>query len=789
MRATSVMLAVCCWLSAASGQSLEKVIYLPDSLSGVLRPSCIALDSVDAKVYISGTYAHTNTRLVDCFIVVAEAATDRKLARIAVRGPTSSMCYNPVVSKLYAAHPDSGVVSVIDPIGDTVVAQVAGIPRAAWLCCNTTTGRVYCIAQGANGALTVIDPAGDTVVRTIPLPGGQSAVAFLPRVNKVYSARGGTVCVLDAQSDSFVREIALPAHIWDMAVSTTRDRAYFLLGGAALQLAVVDTRNDSLLRCIPVGGADNAGMLCYNPRRDELYFPGFSDTILVLGGASDSVVRRLYAGAGSWQFYMTCLPEQNLLFLADIDTVPEQVRALDLVSGVVVGTVRVGRSPIATAVDAARGKAYYVNQESDDVTVIPAPTGPLKTGRIVVGARPSKVCYAEESDMLYCPDRVNSIVSVIDCESNRVVANVPAGYEMNDICYSPASNKVYVTNGLDSSVTVIDCATNTAIANLRVGEIPRALVYSPVRNRVYCASYLSEVIAVIDCESDSVVARVVTRPVDPHGLFYNPALDEVYCCGALAELTAIVDCGSNRVVGEWPYYVGRPIVYAPPAGKIYYFGDIPPSMGQIHVIDALQDSIIDSIDAPGTACCYNPIDNKVYFADLLCFTVVVIDVAGDTIIKVIQGLPNPEDIVHDTVHNRVYVAGGVAPGRVWILDGASDSLVGCVETRSQRPVGLAWNPSRGCIYTANSQSGSVSVIRDTSPPAVAESARPAITRRVSPTPTRARDIRSAAALTLFDAVGRRLPTSSGASPSWAVRPGVYFAIGQDGRADKFVIVR
>jgi YVTN family beta-propeller protein len=772
--------------TAVDAQWLEKVIFLPDSLSGVPWPSCIALDSARGKVYISGLAETGWPRLLDCYIVVADATTGHKLGRITVRGMTSSLCYNPVAGKLYAAHPDTGVVSVIDPAGDSVVANVAGVSWPTWLLCNATNGSVYCLSEDAGGALTIIDPSGDSVVDIIALPGTHAAAASLPRVGKVYCARGASrsVCVFDALTDSLVRVVELPAYIWDMVVSTTRDRAYFLLGSmGSMELAVVDTRNDSLLRTIATGAADNRGMICYNPRRDELYFPGFSDTILVLGGACDSVVRRLHPG-GRFRHYLACLPEQDFLFSADSDSEVETVRVMDLASGNLVGALEVVRTPVATLVDAARRKVYYVNQRSGDVAVIPAPTGPLEASRIVVGAVPTKFLYAELANKVYCADLGNSLVSVIDGETNRVVADVPAGYEMNDICYSPVSNKVYVANGLDSSVTIIDCITDTVIRQLPVGQIPRALCYSPAQNRVYCASYLAEKLVVIDCEDDSVVARVEMRPLDPHKLFYNPARDEVYCRGFIGvNSTAIVDCSSNRVVGSWPYLVGPPAVYCAPEEKIFYWG------GSIRVIDALRDSMIDSLyGTPGASdCCYNSTEHKVYFSDVLGHTLLVVDAVTNSLLRVLS-LPGPDGTLYDAAHNKVYVAARADSGQVWIIDGASDSIVGCVGTLGHHPSELAWNRSRGRVYCANRYSGSISVIRDTSPSAMADAPRPLPISRATPTLMLAGDVRLETVPKLYDAAGRRLAVSQ-TTRIPAAGPGVYFTVGVDGKARKFVVVR
>ena len=121
-------------------------------------------------------------------------------------------------------------------------------------------------------------------------------------------------------------------------------------------------------------------------------------------------------------------------------------------------------------------------------------------------------------------------------------------------------------------------------------------------------------------------------------------------------------------------------------------------------------------------------------------------------------------------------AGGGLSDRVWILDGASDSIVGVVDTRGLTSTELAWNRSRGRVYCANRLSGSMSVIRDTSPSVVAESPRSAFPKRPSPTLVRGMiDVGPRVRAVLLDIGGRKVTDlHPGANDLRALAPGVYF---------------
>jgi len=51
---TSIVLCICCCLSAAHSQFLEKTLYLPDSLGGLVGPRCLVYDSVNNTIYVGG---------------------------------------------------------------------------------------------------------------------------------------------------------------------------------------------------------------------------------------------------------------------------------------------------------------------------------------------------------------------------------------------------------------------------------------------------------------------------------------------------------------------------------------------------------------------------------------------------------------------------------------------------------------------------------------------------------------------------------------------------------------
>ena len=65
-----------------------------------------------------------------------------------------------------------------------------------------------------------------------------------------------------------------------------------------------------------------------------------------------------------------------------------------------------------------------------------------------------------------------SVVTVINSETGKVVTTIETGAGTTDVRYNPKDKRVYVVNSKDKSLSVIDPATNKMVAKLDVGKDP-----------------------------------------------------------------------------------------------------------------------------------------------------------------------------------------------------------------------------------------------------------------------------------------------------------------------------
>ena len=128
-QSVAVLLAICCCLSAAGGQTLEKTIALSDSL-GDIWPNAVYFVPSGNCVYVAG----------DDGVMVVDATTNARVARIDMDEPMF-MAIDSRDNKVYIGEEDS--LAVIDPVTHSVVSRiwVGGSPYR--ICYNpkeTSTG-------------------------------------------------------------------------------------------------------------------------------------------------------------------------------------------------------------------------------------------------------------------------------------------------------------------------------------------------------------------------------------------------------------------------------------------------------------------------------------------------------------------------------------------------------------------------------------------------------------------------------------------------------------------------
>ena len=91
----------------------------------------------------------------------------------------------------------------------------------------------------------------------------------------------------------------------------------------------------------------------------------------------------------------------------------------------------------------------------------------VKGAQVVSGA-----AYDPVSKNIFVATK-ESVVTVINSETGKVVTTIDTGAGTFDVRYNPKDKRIYVVNAEANTLSVIDPATNKAVAKLDVGDTPR----------------------------------------------------------------------------------------------------------------------------------------------------------------------------------------------------------------------------------------------------------------------------------------------------------------------------
>jgi YVTN family beta-propeller protein len=155
------------------------------------------------------------------------------------------------------------------------------------------------------------------------------------------------------------------------------------------------------------------------------------------------------------------------------------------------------------------------------------------------------------------------------------------------------------------------------------------------------------------------------------------------------------------------------------------------------------------------AFCYNSENDKVYCANMLGYTVGVIDGATNLLAALLPTGGEPRSLCYNPAYNKIYCA-TTMDAEVVVIDGASDSVVKTIEV-GRGPIALISNPAQGRIYVANCVSSTVSVLRDSDGGIEESFTHQAPNHRPEATIlSGASGVKRLASCVVFDAMGRRV---------------------------------
>ncbi len=538
----------------------------------------------------------------------------------------------------------------------------------------------------------------------------------------VGGSRSDRLLAIDATSNAVVGMVRLPVDDvndhWYLCGATAA-HSLFCVMSSRDSVFVVDCSSHTLVAAIR---AQDPGQPFYNPIDNKVYCTAANGTLLVIDATTNQLIKTLSVYGSAMDF---CLDSQHdVIYMSSLG-------GYDAIDGRT-DSVLYHFSPggywhNALCYSPDIDRVYCAHYVDDTVQVL---HGDTVYSRIAVGSSPYNVCYNSTNDKVYTANFGSNNVSIIRCDSNRVIATVPTGGEGRVICYDSVLNRVYCA--VHESIVVINGATNAKVGRITTtgggdvalldkvnhalyrslrtqdstgvqvtsgvtyqplafvptvgAEHPKTVCWNSLRNKVYVACQgTQQRLAVIDGASGGILDWISTG-IYPCALAYDPILDRVYCAESGSASVTVVDCATDSAiasirVGEVPVV----LLCMPGVGKVYCANRVS---GTVSVIDASTNLVTKTIHT-GTAPCalaYGVGKDRVYCVNSGSGTVGVIDQSTDSLVASIRVKDNPCGIAYSPSSERLFCTHTLGDTAL-AIDCRTDSVVGRIYAPYQHDIG------------------------------------------------------------------------------------------------------
>lgn len=143
------------------------------------------------------------------------------------------------------------------------------------------------------------------------------------------------------------------------------------------------------------------------------------------------------------------------------------------------------------------------------------------------------------------------MVTVVDVQSNQVVANLTGIAGVHGVLAIPQLGRVYASATDARQVVVIDEPTLQVVARIPAGVYPDGLAYVAARHEVFVSDEAGESDLVLDTQTNRLVATIPLGG-EAGNTQYDPVSGRIYVDVQTQNVLAAIDPASNAVVGRYP---------------------------------------------------------------------------------------------------------------------------------------------------------------------------------------------------------------------------------------------
>lgn len=243
----------------------------------------------------------------------------------------------------------------------------------------------------------------------------------------------------------------------------------------------------------------------------------------------------------------------------------------------------------------------------------------------------------------------------------KTVADIPLSGHATRLDYASldsAAHRLYVAHLGDSVVTVVDTRSFKVVADIAQVSHVHGVLYVPELDRVYASATGTDEVVAIDPKTLKITARVPAGDY-PDGMAYAPEVHKLYVSDERGGTDTVIDVRSNTRVATIPLggEVGN-TQYDPVSGHI--FANVQ-TKGQLVEIDPAIDKVVGRIDLPGAEGNHGLyIDAASRLAFIACEgnnKLLVLDLASRRVVSTFDVARDPDVLAFDNSLGWLYVAG------------------------------------------------------------------------------------------------------------------------------------
>jgi len=278
-----------------------------------------------------------------------------------------------------------------------------------------------------------------------------------------------------------------------------------------------------LIKQIPIGGAGGWDYLSIDPAAHRLYV-SHSTKVVVIDTAHDAVVGEIAGTEGVHGFAVAA--DLGLGFSSNGRA--NTVSVVELATLKTVDTIAVDQTPDAILYEPATQRVYTMNARGLSVSAVDAKTRSV-VATIPVGGKPESSASDPDAKRLFVNIEDKNAIAVVDTAVNKVVATWPIapGTECTGMAIDRRNHRLFA-GCRNKLMLMLDSNSGKVLAKVPAGAGVDSTWFDPATQLAYSSARDGTITVAKASPSALAVVETVTTAVGSRTMALDPAADRLY---------------------------------------------------------------------------------------------------------------------------------------------------------------------------------------------------------------------------------------------------------------------